>query len=384
MPTTAVPTLRPLRIGSMCSGHGGLDLAVQAVLGGEAVWHAETDPAAAAVLAAHWPGVPNVGDLTRCDWDAVEPVDLVAAGFPCQPVSLAGHRLGDADERWIWPDIARALGILRAGLVYLENVAAITRSGLGAVAADLAALGYDTEWTVLAASALGAPHRRERWFLLAWDRQRAADLAGDVSGWRAAADAARQSERAARLQENPVAGGRYTWVEPGRRDGEPAPYPPSLGHRDTRTQTRPGLATPALGGPPAHPPGERREEGQREPVPGLAKGLHAAERGRPDWGRYRPVVERWERLTGRCAPAPTAMSPNGLPQLAPAFVEWLMDAPAGHVTGQGLGRVAQLRLLGNGVVVRQAATALAALLCRAGLLDSEGDVLAEEFLHRRH
>ncbi|WP_268926995.1 DNA cytosine methyltransferase [Streptacidiphilus fuscans] len=73
-----------LRIGSMCSGYGGLDLAALNVFGGQLAWHAEINPDAARILERHWPGVPNLGDLTQVDWAAVEPVDVLVAGFPCQ------------------------------------------------------------------------------------------------------------------------------------------------------------------------------------------------------------------------------------------------------------------------------------------------------------
>lgn len=73
-----------LRIGSMCSGYGGLDLAALEVFGGELVWHAEINPDAARILDRHWPGVPNLGDLTAVDWAKAEPVDVLVAGFPCQ------------------------------------------------------------------------------------------------------------------------------------------------------------------------------------------------------------------------------------------------------------------------------------------------------------
>lgn len=72
------------RVGSLCSGYGGLDLAVDLVLGGQVVWYADTDPHASRVLAHHWPGKPNLGDLRAVDWANVEPVDVLTAGFPCQ------------------------------------------------------------------------------------------------------------------------------------------------------------------------------------------------------------------------------------------------------------------------------------------------------------
>ncbi|MDT0407765.1 MULTISPECIES: DNA cytosine methyltransferase [unclassified Streptomyces] len=73
-----------LTIGSLCSGYGGLDLGVLAALGGTVAWHAETDPGASRVLARHWPGVPNVGDITTTDWTSVPEVCVLTAGFPCQ------------------------------------------------------------------------------------------------------------------------------------------------------------------------------------------------------------------------------------------------------------------------------------------------------------
>jgi DNA (cytosine-5)-methyltransferase 1 len=75
------------RIGSLCTGYGGLDLAVELVLGGQLAWYAETDRHAQAVLAARWPGVPNLGDIRTVDWASVEPVDVLTAGFPCQDYS---------------------------------------------------------------------------------------------------------------------------------------------------------------------------------------------------------------------------------------------------------------------------------------------------------
>ncbi|MGW4050762.1 DNA cytosine methyltransferase [Streptomyces sp. NPDC004779] len=97
---------RGLRIGSLCTGYGGLDMAVQAVLGGTLAWVSDPDPGASRILAHHHPEVPNLGDLTAVDWAAVEPVDVVVGGYPCQPFSTAGKRKGTADARHIWPSIA--------------------------------------------------------------------------------------------------------------------------------------------------------------------------------------------------------------------------------------------------------------------------------------
>jgi DNA (cytosine-5)-methyltransferase 1 len=82
------------KIGSLCSGYGGLDLAVEAVLGGRLCWYAETDRHAQTVLGQRWPGVVNLGDIREVDWTTVEPVDVLTAGFPCQDISNAGKRAG--------------------------------------------------------------------------------------------------------------------------------------------------------------------------------------------------------------------------------------------------------------------------------------------------
>ncbi|QOC89680.1 DNA cytosine methyltransferase [Micromonospora craniellae] len=156
------------RIGSLCSGYGGLDLAVELVLGGQLAWYAETDRHASTVLAHHWPGIPNLGDIRTVDWTRVEAVDILTAGFPCQDISNAGKRVGIAGEHSsVWKHVATAVRVLRPRLLFVENVAALLRRGLDVVHADLAEIGYDTSWLCLRASDVGAAHRRDRLFLLA-------------------------------------------------------------------------------------------------------------------------------------------------------------------------------------------------------------------------
>jgi DNA (cytosine-5)-methyltransferase 1 len=213
---------RPLLAGSMFSGTGGLDLAVEDVFGSRTIWFAETDPNAAKAYQAHWPGVPNLGDVAQIDWAQVEPVDVLCGGPPCQDLSHSGRMsgLGKNTRSGLWRFMAQAVGALRPSWVVLENVPGIlvTRANLsgsertddgrrragdrdtggaggrggGAVRgvgprgqglegagggseralsvilSDLAALGYDTVWCGLPASAAGACHLRRRVFLLAW------------------------------------------------------------------------------------------------------------------------------------------------------------------------------------------------------------------------
>lgn len=152
--------------GSMFAGIGGIDLGLERA-GWECRWQVESDPYCKTVLKAHWPSVTLYGDVREVDWNVVERVDLVAAGFPCQPVSYSGKRAAQADDRWLWPEVARALRILRPRYALLENVPGLLTAGFGDVLADLAAIGFDAEWSVLSACAVGAPHPRERVFIVA-------------------------------------------------------------------------------------------------------------------------------------------------------------------------------------------------------------------------
>ncbi len=159
-----------IMIGSLCTGTGALDRAVQEVLGGKLVWVSDLDPAASALLAHHYPNIPNYGDLIATDWSGVEPVDVLTAGWPCQPWSQAGKRKGAQDERAIWPYVADAIRAVRPRLVLLENVSAIVGAGeLSRACGDLAEAGYVGSWRCVRASDVGAPHRRERVFIVAAD-----------------------------------------------------------------------------------------------------------------------------------------------------------------------------------------------------------------------
>ena len=150
-----------MKVGSLFTGYGGLDMAV----GGDLAWYSEIEPAACKVLAAHYPDVPNLGDITAVDWSAVEPVDVITGGYPCQPFSHAGKRKGPQDERHLWPYVRDAISALRPSLAVLENVRGHLSLGLADVIGDLAGLGYDARWGVVRASDAGAPHGRARVFV---------------------------------------------------------------------------------------------------------------------------------------------------------------------------------------------------------------------------
>lgn len=153
--------------GSLFSGIGGFDLGFERA-GIKTVWQVENDPYAAAVLSKHWPEVTRYTDIKKVEWENVEVPDIVSGGFPCQPVSVAGKRKGQEDERWLWPEFARCLRILRPRYTVLENVPGLLALGFGDVLGDLAALGYDAEWDSIPAAAFGAPHLRYRVWIVAY------------------------------------------------------------------------------------------------------------------------------------------------------------------------------------------------------------------------
>jgi DNA (cytosine-5)-methyltransferase 1 len=158
---------------SLFAGAGLFELGLERA-GMTTVGQVERDTYCRAVLAQHFPGVPQHDDVTTAaDWwlGTDRPaVDLVCGGFPCQPFSLAGKQLGTTDERWMWPAMADVVRRVGPRYVLVENVASLIRdrNAFGRVLSDLADLGFDAVWTVYSAADFGAPHGRERVYLLAY------------------------------------------------------------------------------------------------------------------------------------------------------------------------------------------------------------------------
>lgn len=156
-----------LKIGFLCTGYGGLDMAAEAYFNAETVWTCEFDKYASKVIEQRI-GKPNHGDLKTTDWAEVEPIDILTAGYPCQPFSHAGLRKGADDERHLWPYIKEIIRTLRPSYVILENVRGHFGLGFREVLGNLTDIGYDARWRLIRASDVGAPHRRERLFILAY------------------------------------------------------------------------------------------------------------------------------------------------------------------------------------------------------------------------
>ena len=153
--------------GSLFSGIGGLDLGLDRA-GFTCRWQCEIDDYCRRVLEKHWPGVPRFHDIREINTKELEPVDLICGGWPCQDISIAGAGEGLAGERsGLFYELTRIVGDLLPRYLLLENVSAITFRGLGDVLGKLASLGYCVEWHCLQAADFGAPHIRDRFFLLA-------------------------------------------------------------------------------------------------------------------------------------------------------------------------------------------------------------------------
>lgn len=169
-----------LTVGSLFSGIGGFDLGFERA-GYEIRWQVEIDPWARAVLAKHWPHVVRHNDVREVGAHNLEPVDVIVGGFPCQDVSLAGKGAGlDGARSGLWSEYARLVRELRPRYVVVENVAALLVRGFDRVLGDLAACGYDAEWDCLPAAAVGAPHRRDRLWLVAYPARGGQPVVRDV------------------------------------------------------------------------------------------------------------------------------------------------------------------------------------------------------------
>lgn len=352
-------------------------MAVQEVFGGSLAWVADPAPGPSKVLAYRHPDVPNLGDITAVDWSAVEPVDIITGGSPCQDLSTAGRRAGmtDGTRSNLWVQMREAIHAIRPRYVVWENVrGALSASAasaveseprllgdgprgpalraIGRVVGDLADCGYVGGWVGLRVADLGGCHGRFRVFLLA----RAADRcrtpqtrgSGHPESGAGGSDLTLLRTPTAQLAIN----GGSQHPDKRRAGG----HGPTLADEVEHLIPTPSVADAAGG----H---ERRggTRGHELLLKGLAKEGHLDR-----YGRYARAIASHERLAGRPAPSPTEPGAKGKRRLSARFVEWMMCLPDGWVTDvPGLSHSEPFALLGNGVVPPQAAAALRHLLERA-------------------
>ena len=197
-----------LRVLDLFSGIGGFSLGLERAGGFETVAFCEIEPYCRKVLAKHWPGVKQYDDVTKARF-ARGMADVVTAGFPCQDLSLAGDGAGLSGVRsGLWWQVRRTIRVVRPQYAILENVAALLSRGMGKVLGGLAAVGYDAEWHCIPAGHVGAPHERDRIWIIA---------NSDEAGFTHAQGGARQTEPARRQISIADHVGRRTH----RREDEP-------------------------------------------------------------------------------------------------------------------------------------------------------------------
>ncbi|MES2336264.1 MAG: DNA cytosine methyltransferase [Pseudomonadota bacterium] len=362
---------------SLCSGAGGLDLGLQIALSSaRTIGFVERDAFAAAILVSRMhdgslddaPIWDDVGTFDGRPWRGA--VDIITAGYPCQPFSLAGRRLGAEDPRHLWPHVARIIGEVQPPFVFLENVAHHLRLGFPEVASGLVGMGYRLAAGLFTAAEVGAPHRRERLFILAI---REGDELADPARllwhpveWRqsdgtaaALADAEGECQREPANETHAVAGSRTArdelgddgspmadaadrqFPQPGwrqaRREGS-GPHGAGLADADGERRLQTERGQPSDGGPDPCGGNVDDANGARSQGRGDDIGEHAGER--PAWPPGPGDADGWERYL-RCAPDLEPAVRRGADGLA-------------H-------RVDRLRLCGNGVVPLVAAHALRTL-----------------------
>jgi DNA (cytosine-5)-methyltransferase 1 len=165
-------------MGSLFAGIGGFDLGFERA-GFKTLWQVEIDPYAQKVLAKNFPEAERFGDIRECGSHNLKPVDVICGGFPCQDISNAGKQAGIEGARsGLWSEYARIIGELRPKFVLVENVAALLGRGMGRVIGDLASIGYDAEWDVISAKDVGAPHLRERVWIVSYPKTQRFQEAG--------------------------------------------------------------------------------------------------------------------------------------------------------------------------------------------------------------
>ena len=334
---------------SLCSGAGGIDLGLTLALPGyRTVGHVERETFAAATLVARMADKAldqavvwdDIASFDGRPWRGA--VDIVSAGYPCQPFSVAGKRRGADDPRHLWPHVARIIGECEPPFVFLENVAHHLRLGFPEVARGLVGMGYRLAAGLFTAAEVGAPHRRERLFILAiregnelanaarllWHPVERREPDGTLAPL---ADAPGQCQREPADEADAIASGRQTRDEP--RDNSRA-MADAAG--DGRQQTERGQSQ--IGRSDPCQPDVDDADGAGSQGRGNDAGEHAGER--PPWPPGPHDADGWTRYL----------------QSAP-------DAePAIRRGADGLAnRVDRLRLCGNGVVPLVAAHALRTL-----------------------
>lgn len=344
-----------MKLLSLCTGYGGLDLAVEEFFGAELIGCADIDKSASIAIEKHF-GVPNYGDI-RNVLDLDLEFDILTAGYPCQPFSHAGQRKGMEDERHIWPIIAQIIGKFRPGLVVLENVRGHLSLGFKEVLKDLATLGYDGEWRIVRASDVGAPHQRARLFIIAYPhgqtrqqpRRTDRTIRSTSSEIINRADRQKPGCGCENVSYTNDTGGLGNVSGSSRGHDSCCQSDKNLQHTNTHSFGQP------LG---KNGCSEKGNQGKSQ--------FESAELGKisGDTNSQQLSANREMQKLGWRFDTRFEMSMRSIPdplvdgKLNTKFVEYMMGLPEGWVTDLPISRAQQFKLLGNGVVPQQAYFAL--------------------------
>jgi len=340
-----------MKVGSLCSGYGGLEMALEAAFGEiDLRFVSDIDKNSSKVLAYHHPNVPNLGDLTKVQWEKQDEIDVLCAGYPCQPFSVAGLRKGLSDDRAIFTYIAECISVLRPRYVLLENVAGHLTLGGISVLSTITEMGYYAKWGVVRASDSGATHKRARLFI--WCEIENSSIYKECNS------KTEKSERRWEIRPpRPI--GEIVTNACSERYGE---RENNRGMGDSSSQVESEAQQQRSRQEPEHRVGETQTptDSDNSRLKGLwsKRGLEEENRETRtfhSFGPYEPAIRRWEQVIDR--PAPIPVDEIGV---RPVFVEWMMGLPAGYITNKdlNLSRSAALKMLGNGVCPQQAHLAL--------------------------
>lgn len=319
--------------GSLFSGYGGLDKAVEKFFGATTLWHCEFDTAASRVLERRGVSL-NLQDITKVDWSTVPKVDVVSGGSPCQDMSQSGlgGGMSEGTRSGLWLSMIEGIRHLNPKYVVWENVKGALSAkthrddlkALGLVLGDLHEAGYDVNWVTVGADEVGAPHQRDRVFVLAEKRVAEYSLPSDaMASW---VDGAWDNFKTFPPCGSMAAGKITQSWKRSRRAPSPLPTPAASDWRSNNYPADLRRRSPRI---TAH-------------------------------GAYFPRTDL-KPFGGRDHPEPIFTNAKGREELSPKFVEWMMGLKEGFVTDTELSRREVFQILGNGVVPQQAEYALSLL-----------------------
>ena len=341
---------KELKMCSLFSGIGGLELGLEAAVPGlRTCWQVEQDDFCRQVLAKHWPDSKRFEDVRTVRAEDIRGADVICGGFPCQDISIAGKGAGLAGDRsGLWWEMHRLISLALPRIVVAENVPALTSRGLSEVLCSLAECGYASEWDIVSAASVGAWHRRDRLFIIAYQT----DSNGDGRGFEIKREQEHEKQQGASRCESDRLG--------KRRRGEGSDNAAdtdslsiwdgaereALGRDNVQTGGKAELAHNGKEGPSANPESFRGDDGE------LAEGKSQGEgqrqtRGENCGNAAHSARERLEEREGHNTRRVLPRLTRGYEGAAQSRICPVVD---GVPRGMARRRRQQIKALGNAVV----------------------------------